>query len=397
MMMKTGTSTTNDVLIAGVGLTPVGEHWDKQLRELALDAILAAREDAGGLQPQALYFANMLAPALSGQTQMGTLVADFAGLRGIEAVTLEAAGASGGSALRQAYLALKTGLIDVVIVVGAEKVTERASAELDAALSTASDADYESIHGVNPTAQAALLMRRYLHETHAPSNALAGFSVNAHANAVTNPNAMFRRPIKPEAYDKAPMISEPVNMFDAAPIADGAAAIVLAQADMLPEDLPYPRVRIAASASATAAVALHDRPDTLELTAASDSVRKAYQQAGANPEAIDLFELHDSYSIYAALSLEAAGFAARGKGWQLAQNDAITRNGRIPICTFGGSKARGDTGGATGVYQAVEITLQLQGRAGENQIPNARFGMLQCLGGTGATATTHILERVDGP
>jgi acetyl-CoA C-acetyltransferase len=397
MKAKPSKTLPNDVLIAGVGITPVGEHWEKQLRELALDAVVIARNDAANIKPQALYVANMLAPSLSKQSQLGALVADFAGLRGIEALSIEAAGASGGVAVRQAYLALATGFIDAALVVGVEKVTDRSSAEIQAALSTSSDADYEAVHGITAASQAALLMRRYLHEFDAPDNALAGFSLNAHANAVHNPNAMYRRAININTYEKAPMVSTPVNMFDAAPVADGAVALVLVRADAIPEDLPHPRIRIAASAASITAVSLHDRPDPLVLTAAIESSKSVYELAGTQPEDIHLFELHDSFSIFAALSLEAAGFASRGEGWRLAMNNAITKEGNIPISTFGGSKARGDVGGATGVYQLAELTLQLQGQAGANQVANARRGMAQCLGGTGATVATHILERIDGP
>ena len=386
---------SNDVWIVGVGLTPVGEHWEKSLREIALEAIAAALAEAPGLSPQALYVANTLAPALSGQSQLGSLLADFAGLRGVEAMTIEAAGASGGAALRQAYLALKAGAFDVALVVGLEKVTDQAGPALQAALATATDADYEAVQGITPTAQAALIMRRYLHESGAPADALAGFSLVAHANAVGNPYAMFRRAIKPEDYSRAGMVSEPVNMYDAAPVADGAAALILARSSALPPAGPSPAVRIAGSSLAIAAVALHDRRDPLVLEAANHSANQAYRQAGVTADDIDFFELHDPFSIYAALSLEAAGFAARGQGWRLAQDGGITLQGRIPITTLGGSKARGDTGGATGVYQVAEVTLQLQGRAGPSQVEGARIGMAQCLGGSGGTAATHILVRVD--
>jgi acetyl-CoA C-acetyltransferase len=390
-MSKEHHSDREDIWIVGVGLTPVGEHWEKSLREIALEAITAAMEGAPGLKPQSVYAANALAAALTGQSQLGSLLADFAGLRGVEAVTIEAAGASGGAALRQAYLALKAGAVDVALVVGAEKVTDQAAPALQSALATASDADYEAVQGVTATAQAALLMRRYLHETGAPADALAGFSLVAHSNAVGNPFAMYRKAIKPEDYRRAGMVSEPVNLYDAAPVADGAAALILTRAGALPSGSPLPHVRIAGSSLAIAAVAIHDRPDPLVLDAASRSARLAYDQTGLEPGDIDLFELHDPFSIYAALSLEAAGFAERGQGWRLAQDGEITRQGRIPVTTFGGSKARGDAGGATGVYQIAEVALQLQGRAGENQVEGARIGMAQCLGGTGATAATHIL------
>jgi acetyl-CoA C-acetyltransferase len=397
MTMTQELKTQNEVYVISVGRTPVGEHWEKSLRELALDAITDLRMDGIWVRPQALYVANMLAPYLSGQTQLAALLADFAGLRGIEAITIEAAGASGGAAARQAYLAIMSGVIDVALIVGVEKVTERTSPELEAALSTSSDADHEAVHGVTPTAQAALLMRRYLHEYNVPNDAFAGFSLNAHANAATNPQAIYQRIIRIENYLNAPMVSEPVNLFDAAPLADGAAAILMARRDALPDDLPHSPIRVAASSIVSNAVALHDRSDPLLLDSVVESSAQALHQADLNTGDIDVFELHDRFSIFAALSLEAAGFAARGEGWRLAHDGIIAKDGDIPICTFGGSKARGDTGGATGVYQLVEITLQLQGRAGENQVQGAEIGMAQCLAASGATAATHIFIREDGP
>lgn len=382
-----------DVYIIGVGMTPASEHWDKSLRELALEAIIPARREAGELTPEALYVANMLAPALSRQSHLGALIADFAGLRGIEAVTLEAAGASGGMALRHAVMAIASGLVESALVVGVEKFSERVSSEIEAALSTTGDADFESVHGVTQTALAAMLMRRYQMDYKAPADAFAGFSVNAHANGATNPNAMFQRPIQVEKYRHAAMVSDPLNMFDAAPLADGAAALMVASAQAFPDDSNYPKVRIEASSAAVDTVALHDRQDPLHFQAVQQSTVRAFDQAGIGREQIDFFELHDRYTIYTALTLEAAGFADRGKGWTLARNGRISREGDLPITTFGGSKARGDTGGANGVYQAVEAVLQLQERAGENQVEDARFGMIQALGGAGATAVTHILSR----
>jgi len=379
------------VFVLGVGMTPVAEHWGTSLRELALEAMRAAMADAGGVQPQALYVANALAPILSGQSHLGALLADFAGLEGIEASTVEAAGASGGLAVRQACLALEAGAFETAMVVGVEKVTDRVGSGLDAALSAWSDADYEAVHGLTATSQAALVMRRYLHEHGAPPEALAGFSLTAHRNAVGNANAMFRKAITLEDYARAGMVSDPVNLYDAAPLADGAAAILLGRSSVsrVPERAS---VRVLGTASATARLAIHDQPDPLSLTAAAISAERALRSAGITRDDIDLFELHDSFSIYAALALEAAGFAARGQGWQMARNGTIALEGKLPLTTFGGSKARGEAGGATGVYQVVEVTLQLQDRAGASQVGGARIGMAQCLGGAGATAATTLLS-----
>ena len=382
-----------DVFIAGLSLSKTGEHWQISLRELAFEAVRLAQIDAGGLVPQALYVANAFAPILSHQNQLGTLIADFSGLRGIEAMTVEAAGASGGMALRQAFLALMSGQLETAMVVGVEKMTDKIGPALLSALATTTDADHEAAHGITPAAQAALLMQRYLYEYEAPPDALAGFSINSHANAVTNPNAIYQRSLSEKAYAKAAMVCEPLNIMDAAPSVDGAAAVLLARRSVLPLDSETPRVRILSSASATSALALHDQPDILTFTAAAESAHAAYAQSGLKAEDIDVFELHDQFSIFSALSLEAAGFAEKGQGWRLAHDGQIGLQGRIPITTFGGSKARGDSGGATGVYQLAEVALQLQERAGKNQVADAKIGMAQCLGGIGSTACTHILGR----
>lgn len=381
-----------DVYIGAVGLTPAGEHWDNSLRELAFYALEALAEDTQrqGLDSapvEALYVANMLGGALSHQAHLGALVADFAGLRGIEAVTVEAAGASGGAAVRQAVLAVGAGAVEHALVVGVEKMTDKVGAGVTAATATATDSDWESAHGVTPAALAALLMRRYQHVYGVARKDFANFSVNAHANAKANPRAMFRNTLTAEAFLKAGMVADPVSMFDTAPDCDGAAAVLVTSRPGL--------VRVAGSAMATDTLAVHDRPEPLAFNAARQSAEKAYVQAGLGPDQVDVFELYDAFTIFSVLSLEAAGFAAPGEGWRLAAENEIAIKGRIPISTFGGLKARGNPGGATGVYQIAEVALQLRGEAGAGQVPLARYGMAQCLGGAGSTAVTHILSKTD--
>jgi acetyl-CoA C-acetyltransferase len=382
-----------DVVIVGIGQTKVGEHWDISLRDLAFEAIEAAGKDAGGLKPESLIAANALAPEISHQSQVGTMIADYAGLLGIEAISVEAAGASGGAALRMGYISISSGMVDVCLVVGVEKVTDRLPAEVELAAMTGQDSEFEADQGMTLTSQAALLMQRYLFETGAPREAFGRFALTAHENGATNPNAMYRSRLREEVYMKAGMVSEPLNMFDAAPYADGAAAIILARSDILPPGFPNTPVRITGSGMATAHIALHDRPDPLDFQAARISVERACRQAGIMPSDVDLFELHDAFSIYSILSLEAAGLAERGQGWKLGGNGEICRDGRIPISTFGGLKARGYPMGASGVYQAVEAVLQLRGEAGANQVPEARRALIQSLGGPASIAAAHILER----
>lgn len=384
-----------EIILAGLGQTDVGEHWDISLRDLAFLAIESAIKDAGWLKPQALYVGNMLAPNLSRQAHLGALLADFAGLTGIEAVTVEAAGASGGAALRQGYLAVKSGLVDVALVVGVEKMTDVVGAGVEEALATAADSDFESVQGLTPTAQAALLMQRYMHEYRVPADGFAGFALTAHANGAGNPHAMFRKAIKPETYAKAEPLTPPLNMFDAAPNADGAAALVLTRRELLPSDWPHPLVKILASATASDTLALHDRKDPLFFEAAHLATGRAIKQAGITLDQVDFFEYHDAYSIYAALALESSGFAIRGHGWKMAADGRISLTGNLPCATMGGLKARGFAGGATGVYQAVEAATQLRGQAEACQVTRTRVGMIQSLGGPASTAVVHILEKLD--
>ena len=383
-----------DVAIIGIGQTKVGEHWEKGLRHLALEALQAAMADAGVERVDALYVGNMLSGELTGQEHLGALVADFAGMRGVEAVKVEAACGSGAAALRLGYVAVAGGMADVVLVVGVEKMTDATGPQNTAALAMAADADYEAAQGLSFVAINGLLMRRYMYEYGYRKEDFAPFTVNAHANAMNNPYAMFHVRVTPESYARARMIADPINLMDSSPVGDGAAAVVLVPADWARRFHEKP-VRIAASAVGTDALALHDRRDPLVLEGAALSAHRAYQQAGIGPEEIDLFELHDAFSIMAALSLEAAGFAQRGQGVRLALEGEIGLQGRIPIATMGGLKARGHPVGATGVYQVVEVVQQLRGEAGANQVENARVGMAQNIGGSGATVITHILERME--
>jgi acetyl-CoA C-acetyltransferase len=384
-----------DVSIVGIGQTKVDEHWDRSLRHLAGDAVLAAMEDADVETADALYVGNMLSGLLTGQEHLGALVADFVGLRGIEAVKVEAACGSGAAALRMGYAAVAGGLHDLVVVCGVEKMTDTVNAETTTGLVMAADADYESIHGLTFVSINALLMRRYMYEYCVGHEDFAHFTVNSHRNAAGNPNAMFRDPVTVEQFSRARMIADPINLLDSSGIGDGAAAVVLCPSNRASEYVNGRAVRIRASSMATDTVAIHDRHDPLWLSAVEASTFKAYQQAGVASADIDLFEVHDAFTIMSALSLEASGFAERGKGTWLAKAGEISREGRIPICTMGGLKARGHPVGATGIYQVVEVAQQLRGEAGVNQIPNARLGMAQNIGGSGATVITHILEAQD--
>ena len=380
------------VAILGIGQTKIDEHWERSLRDLASEAILAALEDSGRQWVQGLFVGNMLSGMIDDQNNLGNLLADWSGLKMAEAVKVEAACGSGAAAFRLALMAVASGEMDSALAVGIEKMTDRHPHEVTAALATAADADYEGEQGVSFVGLNALIMQRYMFEYGWKHADFAPFSINAHANAMHNPWARLHTRITLEKFEKADMVASPINLLDASPIGDGAAALLLVPAEALTGPN---KIVVAASASATDTLAIHDRPDTLFLSAAHRSSRTAYHQAGLEPKDIDLFELHDAFSIMSALSLEACGFAERGQGPRPALDGEISPTGRIPICTRGGLKARGHPVGATGAYQLVEVVQQLRGQCSETQVPEASIGMAQNIGGSGATILTHILRKTD--
>ena len=340
-----------EVAVTGIGQTLVDEQWDKSLREIAGEALVAAMNDAGREKVDGIFVGNMMSGILSHQENLGTLIADWVGLRGVEAFKIEAACGSGAGAVHMGVMAVASGYMDCAIAMGVEKMSETPMPETTAALATAADADYEADEGVSFVGLNALIMQRYMHEYGWKHTDFAPFSINAHANAVHNPYARLREPITHSEYTKARMICDPINLLDASPTGDGAAALVLVPLDTLKPNVKK-LVKIAGSAAATDSIAVHNRRDPLWLSAAYSSAQKAYTQAGVKPADIDLFELHDAFSIMSALSLEACGFAERGQGPRLGLDGEIVPTGRIPVATCGGLKARGHPVEATGYIRS---------------------------------------------
>lgn len=383
-----------EVCIVGKGQVPVGEHWELSIRHLAYDAIAAAMKDAQIERADALFVGNMSSGPLSQQENLAATIADFCGLLGIEAIKTEAACASGAAALRMGYLAVASGIHEVVLVAGVEKMMDAMSADVTATLSMAADAEYEAIQGVSFTALNALLMQRYMYEYDVPDHGLAGFSVNAHARGAHNKFAMFQHEISAIDYADARIISSPLTIFDSSPVCDGAAALVLTSREAASSfggnRNPDP-VRILGSSVRTDTLAVHDRKDPMYLEAVETGTHQALAQAGMELTRLDFCEIHDAFSILSAMSLEAMGFAPRGTGWRMAEGGRIGLDGDVPLSTQGGLKSRGHPTGATGIYQAVEAADQLQGLGGPNQVQNASVGLIQNIGGSGASVITHVL------
>jgi acetyl-CoA C-acetyltransferase len=381
-----------EVAVLGIGQTKVDEHWDKSLRVLAGEAILAALQDAGMPAVEGLFVGNMMSGSANHQQHLGSYIADWVGMRYTEAVKIEAACGSGAFAFHAAVMAVASGELESAIAVGVEKMTDSPSGEITAELATAADADWEADQGLSFVAINALVMQRYLYEYHWQHDDFGAFSINAHANAAFNPCARFQEPITANDYHRAAMIAEPINLMDASPMGDGSAAALIVPLEHLSRANGKAIIRVAGSAAATDTIAVHSRREALWLKAAEVSAKRAYTQARVGPEDIDVFELHDAFSIMATLSLESCGFAERGQGLRLALDGEIRPDGRIPIATRGGLKARGHPVGATGMYQIVEVVQQLRQEAAGTQVDGARIGMAQNIGGSGSNIVTHIFR-----
>lgn len=388
----------SDVYIIGVGQTPVAKNSQQTPVQLASRAIEDAIATSGIERAQigALFVGNMMSGMLSNQAQLGPIVADHVGLVGVEALAIDAACASGANAMRLGFMAIAGGFHNVAVAVGVEVMNHVSRERITEALATGSDWEMEGSHGESFISLNARLMQCYMEKYQINSDDFGYFSINSHANANTNPNAMLHKSMTLDEYRQARVLTAPIKLSDAPPVSDGSAAVILANREVALNAMRrgYPAVRIAASAVATDQLNSRDRWKSVSLPAVGKSSQLAYAQAKMNPSDINFFELHDAYSIIAVLSLEGAGFAEPGRGIEFGVSGDIALSGKLPLSTMGGLKARGHPVGATGLYQIVEAYHQLSDRAGENQVKNCRIGMTQSIGGTGATVVTHVLERV---
>ena len=379
--------TLRNVSIVGIGQIPVMKQNPKSLKEMGAEAARLAMEDAGVERVDALFVGNMLADELQNQKHIATLIASQCGLRGIEALQVRAATATGAAALRMAYFAVASGEARTAMALGVEKMS---GGLVTPVLAKALDAETETEAGATLLSQNARLMSLYMQRYGLSADDFNAFPLVAHRNARHNPYALFRdKRVTGRTIKKSRVIFPPLRLFDASPVCDGAAAVVLTRSGEARAYTDHP-VRMLSSSVATDWFRIDDRADPLELYAAEKSAYDAFRKANVHRSDIDLFEVHDAFSIMACLLLEAAGFAQRGQGWRLAKEGRIRLRGDIPISTMGGLKARGHPIGATALYQTCEIVLQLTGRAGKNQVKNARLALLQSVGGAGSTVLTHV-------
>lgn len=374
------------IKVKGVGLTKFGELWDQDLLDLALEASKEAINDSRLRinEIDAVFVANMLHGKLTGQDHLGALVASNLGILG-GAFRVEAACASGGIAIHLAIQSLLAGTYKNVLVVGAEKMTDVSSPEISLALMGAGS-EQERKAGLTFPALYALMAKAHMAKFGTTRNHLASVAVKNHYHASLNEKAQFPFEVTAEKVLESPIISSPFTLFDASPITDGAGAVVLSS------DSTQPGVFITGSAVATDTVDLSQRESLTELAATRQAGQLALKQAGVEIADIKLAEVHDCFTIAEILAMEDLGFCEKGEGGEFVAKGHTRLGGRLPVNTSGGLKACGHPVAATGVKQIIEVTHQLEQRAGKRQVKGANVALTHNVGGSGATVAVHILQ-----
>jgi len=386
-----------DVAVIGVGLTKFGELWDKSFRQLTAEAGSKAILDAGigGKEIDALYVGTMSAGRFVGQEHVGALVADTSGFafEHIPAIRVESACASGGVAVRQGYLSIASGMNNIVVVGGIEKMNDVGGTAATGTLVTAADQEWEAFFGATFPGIYAMLATRHMYDYGTTREQLAQVAVKNHANGALNPYAQFRKEIPIETVLKATTVAYPLGLLDCSPVSDGAASIVLCAAEKAKKYTDKP-IKIIGSGQASDTLALHARRDICTLESTVHAAKMAYKQANKTPKDIDVAEVHDCFTIAEICAIEDLGFVKKGEGGKAIDNKITTLDGLLPVNTSGGLKAKGHPVGATGVAQIVEIVQQLKGDAEKRQVPDVRIGLAHNVGGSGASCTVHIMEAM---
>ncbi|MEM2949161.1 MAG: thiolase domain-containing protein [Candidatus Bilamarchaeaceae archaeon] len=384
-----------DVALIGAGMTKFGEHWEKGFRDLVVEAGIKALTDAGivGEKVDAGYVGTMASGTLIGQEHIGALLADYMGLNPIPITRVEGACASGALALRQGFLAVASGMHDIVVVGGVEKMTDLGTAEVSDALGGAGDQEWELFMGATFPGLYALMARRHMIEYGTTSDMLASVAVKNHKHGAKNPYAQYQDEITIETVLNSKIVADPLHVFDCSPITDGAAGVVLAPLEIAESYTKKP-IEIIGSAHASDTIALNNRKSITEIAATRIAAEKAYRMARIKSTDVDVAEVHDCFTIAEIMAIEDLGFFKKGEGGRASLEGRTTFGGDVVINTSGGLKAAGHPVGATGVKQAVEISWQLRGEAEGRQVSGAEIGLSQNVGGSGATAVVHIYKRV---
>jgi len=382
-----------EVAIIGIGVGKWGELWKKSLRDIFVEAALVAIDDAGVERIDSMYIGSMSSGLFVGQEHIASLLADYLGAAPIPSARVESACASGGLALRQGFIDVASGMNDIVLVGGVEKMTDVGAGEATFALGTAADQEYECYQGVTFPGLYALIAKAHMHKYGTTREQMAMVAVKNHRNGSKNPAAQYPFEITVDDVLKSTLVADPLRLLDCSPITDGAAAAILCPVSLARELKKDPVIKIIGSGQATDFIALHSKDDITWLTATAKAAERAYKMAEKTPEDIDFVEVHDCFTIAEICVTEALGFFEKGRGGKAVERGLTSLEGKIPVNTSGGLKSKGHPVGATGIAQAVEVVKQLREEADERQINKARIGMTQNMGGTGGSCLVHIFEK----
>ncbi len=380
-----------EVAVIGVGMTRFGELWNSSIKDIFVKAALEAIDNAGVDHIDSMYIGAMSSGLFVNQEHIGSLMADYLGVTPIPSTRVESACASGGIAFRQAFIEIASGMSDIVLAGGVEKMTDGADATF--ALASAADQEYEVYHGITFPGLYALIARAHMHKYGTTREQLAMVAVKNHENGSRNKNAQFPMKISVENVLNSTMVADPLRLLDCSPVSDGAAAVILCSMDVAKNFKGVP-VKVIGSGQGTDSIALHSRKDITTLNAVVTSAKKAYEMADKKPEDIDVVEVHDCFTIAEICCTEDIGLFEKGKGGKAVEEGLTQLDGKIPVNTSGGLKSKGHPVGATGIAQIVEIYEQLTGNAGERQVKGAKIGLAQNMGGSGGSSVVHILEVI---
>lgn len=381
-----------EVAVIGVGMTKWGELWKKSLRDVYVESALLALQDAGVDRIDSMYVGSMSSGLFVGQEHIASLLADYLGQAPVPAARVESACASGGLAFRQGFIEVASGMSDVVLVSGVEKMTDVGGDEATYALGTAADQEYEGYHGLTFPGLYALIANAHMEKYGTTREQLAMVSVKNHHNGSKNPLAQFPFEITVEAVLDSVMVADPLRILDCSPITDGAAAAIICPADMA-KKMGKPVIKVLGSGHATDTIQLCQRKDITWLEATYLAGKRTYDMAGKKPEDLDVVEVHDCFTIAEICVIEALGLVEKGKGGEAVEAGMTALDGKIPVNASGGLKSKGHPVGATGIAQVIEIVKQLRGEAGDRQVKDVKVGMTQNMGGSGGSTVCHIFER----
>ena len=383
------------VSIVSAGLSKFGKHEGIYARELFAEAVKEAFDRCPRLEPKrdikAMFIGHM-GEAYEHQGHTGAATADWAGLLNIPATRTEAACASSGAALRSGIYAVLSGLADVVMVGGVEKMTHRTTAEVTEYLAMASDYPFEQWHGITFPGLYALMATAHMHKYGTTEAQMAEVAVKNHHHGTLNPKAHMQKDITLETALASRPVATPLKLYDCSLITDGASCLILTTPELAKRFTNQP-VHITGTGQASDTIGLYERESLTSLQAAKLAAKTAYKMAAVTPKDIDVAEVHDCFTIAEIIAYEDLDFCQTGKGGKLLETGETRLDGRLPVNTSGGLKAKGHPVGATGTAQAYEIYLQMTEQADRRQVKNAKIGLTHNVGGSGATATVHIYRR----